>query len=69
MTENILHLRKDGNTEYIELDKLNLSTNSTDAEIRQAVIRYKDLPAGSLDNDVIERLGNDLSVRPQASYG
>lgn len=66
---NVLHLRRDGNTEYIELSKLNVSTTSTDAEIRQAVIRFKDLPPSSLDNEVVERLGNDISIRPQASYG
>lgn len=64
-----VHLRFDGRSEEVTLAILNLDSNATNAQIRQALAGHFDLPANYLDTHVIVRTSQAIIVRPEAIYG
>ena len=64
-----VHVRFDGRSEELTLVVLGLNSDATDAQIKHAVVRHFDLPAGHLDTYVIVRTDQAIIVRPEAIYG
>ena len=64
-----LHVRFDGRSEDLDLDMLGLRHDASDAELRAALARRYDRPAGALDEYVIVREPQAIVVRPVAVYG
>jgi len=64
-----VHIRFDGRSEELTLAVLGLDSNATDAQIKRAIVRHFDLPAGHLDMHVIIRTNQAIIVRPEAIYG
>ena len=76
MTEHVrdngrgmLHVRFDGRSEELSLAALTLDQHPTDAQIKQALAVYFDLPAGYFDRHVVVRHSEAIVVRPEAIYG
>ncbi|MEI6042847.1 MAG: hypothetical protein WCS37_00525 [Chloroflexota bacterium] len=65
----ILHLRFEGRSEELNLDALNLSRDSSDEQIKQAVATHFDRPARNFENYVVVRNHEAIIVRPEAIYG
>jgi len=64
-----LHVRFNGRSEDLDLDTLGLGHNASDAELRAALARRYECPAGALDEYVIVREPQAIIVRPVAFYG
>lgn len=64
-----LHVRFNGRSEDLDLDTLGLGHDVSDAELRSALVRRYDCPAGALDEYVIVREPQAIVVRPVAFYG
>jgi hypothetical protein len=64
-----VHVRFDGRSEELTLAALNLASNASDIQIRQALTSHFDLPASYLDTHVIVRTNQAIIVRPEAIYG
>ena len=64
-----VHVRFDGRSEELTLVVLGLNSDANDAQIKRAVVRHFDLPAGHLDMYVIVRTDQAIIVRPEAIYG
>ena len=64
-----LHVRFNGRSEDLDLDTLGLGHNASDAELRAALARRYECPAGALDEYVIIREPQAIIVRPVAFYG
>ena len=70
MTDTVrLHVRFDGRSEDLDLEALGLCHDASDAELRAALARRYDRPAGALDEYVIVREPRGIVVRPVAVYG
>jgi hypothetical protein len=72
MTQRInqaVHVRFDGRSEELTLAMLDLASNASDIQIRQALTSHFDLPANYLDTHVIVRTNQAVIVRPEAMYG
>ena len=65
----ILHVRFEGRSEELNLAALNLSRDSSDEQIKQAVAIHFDRPARSFENYVVVRNSEAIIVRPEAIYG
>lgn len=69
-TGPVVHVRTQGRSRDIALDLLELTTGSSDADIRAAVARFMEVPPQSLNSTVIERHENgNITVRPEAVFG
>ena len=64
-----IHVRFDGRSEELTLAMLDLTSNATDAQIRQALVGHFDLPVNHLDSHVVVRTSQAIIVRPEAIYG
>jgi len=64
-----LHVRFGGRSEDLDLSALGLAADAGDAELRAALARRYDCPAGELDSYVIAREPQAIIVRPIAFYG
>jgi hypothetical protein len=64
-----VHVRFDGRSEELTLAMLNLTSNASDTQIRQALTGHFDLPANYLDAHVIVHTSQAIIVRPEAIYG
>jgi len=64
-----VHVRFDGRSEELTLAMLDLASNASDVQIRQALTSHFDLPANYLDTHVIVRTNQAVIVRPEAMYG
>lgn len=64
-----LHMRIDGVSRDIELESLNISLNSSDAEVREAVARFLDKPQTFVQSFVIARTSTTITLRPEAMFG
>jgi hypothetical protein len=64
-----VHVRFDGRSEDLDLKALGLRAGASDAELRAALARRYDRPAGALDEYVIVREPQAIVVRPVAVYG
>lgn len=66
----IIHIRVMGRSRDIALDMLNLTTNSNDQAIREAVARFMELSVQQLQRSIIERHENgNMTLRPEAVFG
>lgn len=66
----VLHIRFEGRSFDIPVADLDVGALSSDAEIKQALARYLDVPEAKFRDYVVDRheTGN-LTVRPQAVFG
>lgn len=66
----VAHVRLDGRSYDLPADRLGLTDRSTDAEVKQTVARYLEVPVDRLNDAVVDRLPNgNLTVRPEAVFG
>lgn len=65
----VLHIRVNGRSEDVSLERLNLSATASDTAVREALGAYLDKPATHFDEFVIVREGRNLTVRPEAVFG
>ncbi len=65
-----LHVRFEGRSWDILLSDLDIGAMSSDDEVRTALARYLDVPAGKFAPYVVERHANgNMTVRPEAVFG
>jgi len=66
----VLHIRFEGRSFDIPLSDLDVGALSTDAQIKEALAAYLNVPAAKFRDYVVDRheTGN-LTVRPQAVFG
>ncbi len=69
LAHQTVHVRVNGRSEEIPLAQLGLAQHSTDSELKDAVVRYLDLPVDSLRSHVIVRTTQAVIIRPEALYG
>lgn len=69
LINHAVHVRFDGRSEELTLAMLDLTSNATDTQIRQALTSHFDLPANYLDSHVVVRTSQAIIVRPEAIYG
>jgi len=69
LINHTVHVRFDGRSEELTLAMLDLTSNASDTQIRQALTSHFDLPANSLDSHVVVRTSQAIIVRPEAIYG
>lgn len=66
-----VHVRFEGNSWDWELDDLDLGDMSSDADVKEAVARALEAPAGKLTNFTLDKNNEtgDITLRPQAVFG
>lgn len=66
----VLHIRFEGRSSDIPLADLDVGTLSSDAQIKEALAGYLNVPEAKFRDYVVDRheTGN-LTVRPQAVFG
>ena len=65
-----VHVRLDGRSSDLPLDRLGLTEQSTDEQVKAAVARHLEVPARRLVDAVVDRHPNgNLTVRPEAVFG
>ena len=62
-------MRIDGQSRDIELESLNLTLNSTDKEIREALANFLDKPVSFMERMYVDRSATAVTVRPEAVFG
>ena len=68
--EKTIHLRYQGLSREVELNKLNLPNNFSDIDLVRSLASHYDLDARKMDNDCVVDRGTDgIVVRPHAVYG
>lgn len=66
----VAHVRFEGRSLDIEIERLGLEANSPDRAVRAALARYLEVNAGKLDGYVLDRHANgNLTLRPEAVFG
>jgi hypothetical protein len=66
----VAHVRFEGRSFDIELERLALELNSPERQVRSAIARYLEVNASRLDSYVLDRHPNgSLTLRPEAVYG
>lgn len=70
LDQTMVHVRFDGRSWTVPAAAINISTLSSDAEVKRAVAAYLDIMPAQLDLYVVERYetGN-ITVRPEAVFG
>jgi hypothetical protein len=69
-TKNVVHLRFDGRSQDVDLELLNISNASSEAEIKLALSKHLEVSLNQLRDYVIDRHENgNLTLRPQAVFG
>ncbi len=65
-----LHVRFEGHSWDIPCADLDIGSLSSDDQVRAALARYLDVPAGKLRAYIVEHhLNGNLTVRPEAVFG
>ena len=65
-----IHVRLDGRSSDLPLDRLGLPEQPTDDQVKVAVARHLEVPARGLVDAVVDRHPNgNLTVRPEAVFG
>lgn len=64
-----VHVFYGGQSYDLDSGLLDLGELSSDNEIRNAVARHFSVPESKLANFHVDRVGNDVTLRPQASFG
>jgi hypothetical protein len=66
----VIHVRLDGRSYDLPLDRLGVSEPATDEQVKAAVARHLEVPANRLSESVVDRHPNgNLTIRPEAVYG
>lgn len=70
LESTMVHVRFDGRSWTVPATALSISALSSDAEVKQAVAAYLEIPPAQLAAYVVERYetGN-ITVRPEAVFG
>jgi len=69
LIDRVIHVRFDGRSEELTTRALNLASDATDGQIKQAVARYFDLSGNYLQDYVVVRNSTSIIIRPEAIYG
>ena len=70
LQQRVLHVRYEGSSWDVPAEQLGIYRNTSDAEVREAVARYLEVPVAKLALYVIERYPNgNITLRPQAVFG
>ncbi|GHO85954.1 hypothetical protein [Dictyobacter formicarum] len=64
-----VHIRVEGRSEEVQLAQLGVANMADDLQLKEAVVRYLDLPAHALASHVIVRTTGAIIIRPEALYG
>lgn len=65
-----VHVRLDGRSFDLPADRLGVSEQATDEQVKAAVARHLEVPANRLGESVIDRHPNgNWTVRPEAVFG
>ncbi|GCE21817.1 hypothetical protein [Dictyobacter kobayashii] len=64
-----VHIRIQGRSEEVQLAQLGVANTVDDLQLKEAVVRYLDLPADALASHVIVRTTQAIIIRPEALYG
>jgi hypothetical protein len=65
-----IHVRLDGRSSDLTFDRLGLTDQSTDEQVKVALARHLEVPARRLVEAVVDRHPNgNLTVRPEAVFG
>lgn len=65
----MLHARIEGQSVDLEFADLDIGLGSDDVSVRTAVANYFEVPADKLRNYTVERVGDEITVRPPATFG
>ena len=66
----MIHIRFAGRSFDVPAADLRLGLGASDAQIKQSLAQYLEVPAGRLDDYVIDRHANgNMTVRPEAVFG
>jgi hypothetical protein len=66
----VVHVRLNGRSYDLPVDRLGLGDQPTDDQLKQALAGHLDVPANRLVEAVIDRHANgNLTVRPEAVFG
>ena len=67
---SVAHIRFEGRSLDIPLDRLDLGPQSAEADIKRILAQYLEIPEARLRDYVIDRHENgNLTVRPEAVFG
>jgi hypothetical protein len=65
-----VHVRLDGRSSDLPADRLGITDQSTDEQVKLAIARHLEVPARKLVDAAVDRHPNgNLTVRPEAVYG
>jgi hypothetical protein len=65
-----IHVRLDGRSSDLPADRLGITEQSTDEQVKAAVARHLEVPARRLVDAVVDRHPNgNLTIRPEAVFG
>ena len=65
-----VHVRLDGRSSDLTADRLGITEQATDEQVKAAVARHLEVPARRLVDAVVDRHPNgNLTVRPEAVFG
>jgi hypothetical protein len=68
--QRIVHIRFAGQSMDLTFGLLDLNEQSSDANVRQTLARYLDVPEQKLAPYIVERHANgNMTVRPEAVFG
>ncbi len=66
----MVHVRYEGRSWDVPAVELNINPGTPDADVREAVARFLEVPVAKLNHYVIERYPNgNITLRPQAVFG
>jgi len=70
LVETVLHVRFEGRSFDIPLERLDMGSGSSDRDVKAALASYLDVAASRFRNYVVERHDNgNFTVRPEAVFG
>jgi hypothetical protein len=66
----VIHVRLDGRSYDLPLDRLGITEQARDEQVRAAVARHLEVAARQLSESVVDRHPNgNLTIRPEAVFG
>jgi hypothetical protein len=66
----VIHVRLDGRSYDMPLDRLGITEQAPDEQVKAAVARHLEVPADRLSESVVDRHPNgNLTIRPEAVFG
>ncbi len=68
--QRLVHVRYEGRSWDVPAAELGIYPDGSDAEVREAVARFLEVPVAKLAYYVVERYPNgNITLRPQAVFG